>query len=68
MAFQISPTQLDLLCKESRQSSLLAMQWSFTIAAVIVIALRLYCRSKFGKGLGWDDYIFVTGGVGLLPL
>ena len=66
MALQMSPAQLELLCQESRQPSLLAMQWSFTTIAVVVVSLRLYCRTKFGKGMGWDDYIFFTGAVGFL--
>ena len=66
MALQFSPAQLQVLCQESRQSSFLAMEWSFTTMAVVVVSLRLYCRTKFGKGLAWDDYIFVTGGVGFL--
>lgn len=66
MALQTSSVQLEKLYQESQQSSLLAMQWSFTIAAVVVISLRLYCRTKFGKGFGWDDYIFFTGAVGFV--
>ena len=66
MALQISPAQFEVLCHESQQSDLLAMQWFFTITAVVVVSLRLYCRTKFGKGLGWDDYIFATGAVGFL--
>ena len=67
MALQSSPAQLQLLCQESQQTSLLAMQWSFTVIAVVVMSLRLYCRTKFGKGLCWDDYIYFTGAVGFLP-
>lgn len=67
MAPQISPAQLEVLCQESQQSDVLAMQWFFTVIAVVVVSLRLYCRTKFGKGLGWDDYIFTTGAVGFLP-
>ena len=67
MALQSSPAQLQLLCQESQQTSLLTMQWSFTVIAVVVLSLRLYCRTKFGKGLCWDDYIFFTGAVGFLP-
>lgn len=64
MAVQLSPAQLELLCQESRQSSLLAMEWVFTLIAIFVLSLRLYCRKTFGKGLGWDDYAFVTSAVG----
>ena len=67
MALEISPTRLDLLCQESQQSTLLTMEWSFTIIAVFLLSLRLYCRTKFGKGLGWDDYAFGAGAVGLPP-
>lgn len=67
MALQISPSHFEVLCQESQQSGLLAMQWFFTIIAVVVVSLRLYCRTKFGKGLGWDDYIFTTGAVSFLP-
>ena len=66
MALQISPQQLESLCQESQQSGLLAMEWVFTITAVVVVLLRVYCRSKFGKGLGWDDYVFVASVVGVL--
>ena len=52
MTLQISPGQLELLCQESRQSSLLAMQWLFTITAILVLLLRLYYRKRFSKGLG----------------
>lgn len=62
----ISASQLERLCQESQQSSLLTMQWLFTVIAVIVVLLRLYCRTKFGKGFGWDDYIFVLGAVSVL--
>lgn len=64
MALQISPAQLEPLCEESRQSNLLALQWFFTATAFLVLSLRLYCRQKFGKGVGWDDYAFVAGAVG----
>ena len=67
MTLQIFEAQLESLCQESRQSSLLAMEWFFTIVALIVVGLRLYCRSKFGKGLGWDDYTIVAGLVGFMP-
>lgn len=67
MALQTSPAQLEALCQESQQSSVLLMQWLFTITAVVIVSLRLYCRTKFGKGLGLDDYVFVTGAVGLVP-
>lgn len=43
------------------------MQWSFTIIAVVVVLLRLYCRTKFGEGFGWDDYVFIMGAVSFLP-
>lgn len=61
----ISQAQLEMLCQESQRSSLLAMQWFFTIIAVVVVLMRLYCRTKFGKGFGWDDYVFVLGAVSL---
>ena len=67
MALENSPARLELLCQESEQSTLLAMEWSFTIIAVFLLSLRLYCRTKFGKGLGWDDYTFVAGAVGFPP-
>ena len=67
MALQLSPDQFELLCHDSQRSRLLAMEWSFTIVAVVVLSLRLYCRSKFGKGLGWDDYTILAGAVSLLP-
>lgn len=60
----MSPGQLELLCQESRQSGLLAMEWFFTIMALLILSLRIYCRKRFGKGLGWDDYAFVAGAVG----
>lgn len=44
------------------------MEWFFTIAAVVVVSLRLYCRSKFGKGLGRDDYAIIASFVGVLHL
>ena len=68
MAFQDFDAQLGTLCQESQQTSLLAMEWIFTVVAVVVVSLRLYCRTKFGKGFGWDDYIFVTGAVCVSPL
>lgn len=43
------------------------MQWVCTTAAVVVISLRLYCRTKYGKGFGWDDYIFFAGAIVGLP-
>lgn len=67
MALQTSPVQLETLCQESQQSSVLAMQWVSTTAAVVVISLRLYCKTKYGKGFGWDDYIFFAGAVGSVP-
>ena len=67
MAFEISPARLELLCQESQQSTLLAMEWSFTVIAIFLLSLRLYCRTKFGRGLGWDDYAFVAGAVGFPP-
>ena len=60
----MSPDQLELLCQESRQSGVLAMQWFFTITALLILSLRLFCRTRFGKGLGWDDYAFGAGAVG----
>ena len=68
MTLQISKSRLELLCQESRQSGLLAMEWSFTITALLILSLRLYCRTKFGKGLGWDDYAFLAGAVGSIML
>ena len=68
MALEISPAQLELLCQESRQSNLLAVQWFFTAVAIIIVSLRLYCRTKFSKGLGWDDYAIIASIVGFLPL
>ncbi|KAF6232169.1 hypothetical protein HO173_009552 [Letharia columbiana] len=56
-----------MLCQESQQSSLLAMEWFFTIVAIIVVSLRLYCRTKFGKGFYWDDYTFVASVIIGLP-
>ena len=67
MALQMSPAQLEMLCQESQQSSLLAMEWFFTIVAIIVVSLRLYCRTKFGKGFYWDDYTFVASVVSFPP-
>ncbi|KAF6220016.1 hypothetical protein HO133_003841 [Letharia lupina] len=67
MALQMSPAQLEMLCQESQQSSLLAMEWFFTIVAIIVVSLRLYCRTKFGKGFYWDDYTFVASVIIGLP-
>ena len=67
MALQLSPDPFELLCQDSQRSRLLAMEWSFTIVAVVVLSLRLYCRSKFGKGLGWDDYTILAGAVSFLP-
>ena len=67
MALQTSPAQLEALCQESQQSSVLLMQWLFAITAVVIVSLRLYCRTKFGKGLGLDDYVLVAGAVGLVP-
>ena len=64
MTLQMSPGRLELLCQESRQSGLLAMEWFFTIIALLTLSLRLYCRKRFGKGLGWDDFVFVAGAVG----
>ena len=68
MLFQGFDAQLGTLCQESQQTGLLAMEWIFTVVAVVVVSLRLYCRTKFGKGFGWDDYIFVTGAVCVLLL
>ena len=64
MSLQLSPGELELLCQDSRQSGLLAMEWFFTIIALLILSLRLYCRKRFGKGLWWDDYAFVAGAVG----
>ncbi|CAD6581152.1 MAG: hypothetical protein ASARMPREDX12_000373 [Alectoria sarmentosa] len=67
MALQTSSAQLEALCQESQQSSVLLMQWLFTITAVVIVSLRLYCRTKFGKGLGLDDYVLVAGAIVGLP-
>lgn len=67
MAFQGFDAQLSTLCQQSQQTSLLAMEWIFTVVAVVVVSLRLYCRTKFGKGFEWDDFIFITGAVVGLP-
>ena len=60
MALQISGARLESLCQESRQPGVLALQWISTGLVCVIVSLRLYCRAKFSKGLGRDDYAIVA--------
>jgi hypothetical protein len=37
--------------------------WILTGAALVFLALRLYCKLSIRRGLWWDDYVLIAAGV-----
>lgn len=42
---------------------LVAACWSLTVAAAILLALRIYCKLWRGRGLWWDDHLLIIAWV-----
>ncbi|KAK7408724.1 hypothetical protein QQX98_009081 [Neonectria punicea] len=48
-----------------RGTRLVASCWSLTIAAAILLFLRVYCKLWRGRGLWWDDHLLIISWVSL---
>jgi hypothetical protein len=46
---------------------IITMMWVMTILSLIFLVLRIYCRIKFRKTRGWDDWILTVGWVVIFP-
>jgi hypothetical protein len=53
---QIPPAQLAALAKEDQGPKVLGIVISFTVLALICVALRFFARIKFTRLVGWEDY------------
>ncbi|KAK7420290.1 hypothetical protein QQZ08_010490 [Neonectria magnoliae] len=49
-----------------RGTRLVASCWSLTIAAAILLFLRVYCKLWRGRGLWWDDHLLIISWVALV--
>ncbi|PSR80613.1 hypothetical protein BD289DRAFT_440453 [Coniella lustricola] len=43
--------------EESRGAFVLAIAWTFTGIAVVIVALRFYTKIRVSRNLAWDDYV-----------
>ncbi|KAH6673959.1 hypothetical protein F5X68DRAFT_174655 [Plectosphaerella plurivora] len=50
---------------DNRGPRLVAVCWSLTAAAAILLFLRIYCKVWRGRGLWWDDHLLIASWVSL---
>jgi hypothetical protein len=50
---------------ESIAATAIALDWTFTGLAILVVSLRIYTRTRLINGLGLEDFAIVAGVVSL---
>ena len=56
----LTPEEYARADHSSRGTVLISSQWSLASLAAVILALRLYVKISFKKGLWWDDWLLIA--------
>jgi len=59
----LSPEEMAVVDHSDRKNMLLSAHWSLAAFASVFLALRVYIKFSFKKGLWWDDWFLLAGWV-----
>jgi hypothetical protein len=63
---QLPPQVLAALARDDLGPKTLGLVYSFTVLALICVALRFFSRIKFTKMVGWEDYFIGISAVRMI--
>jgi len=55
----VSESEAALLDHGDKGHLLLSVHWALTAVAAAFLAVRLYCKVSYKRGLWWDDWILI---------
>lgn len=53
---------------DNRGPKIASVMWVVTALAIFFVALRVYCKTRFNRTLGWDDHVVTVALVIISPL